>query len=307
MFPLGNSCLIEAISIIALSLFMVLCVKIIVKNFKVSTSIRRPDLAGIVEAQNVTKRFGTLYALSGLSLSVKPGEIYGLLGPNGSGKTTTIKIISGILQPDDGRVNVLGIDPASDPVGAKSKIGYVPENPLLYESLTPREFFEFVASVRKMSKTDAQERATKLVKAFDIDQYFDSPIATLSMGTKQKIAVISALIHEPPLLLMDEPLNGLDAKSSRILKELMAYHTEMGGSVLFSTHIMEVAENICTRIGIIYQGRIVAEGTMDELRSYAGGSGTTLEQVFLRLTNEESEIADTIRVLREAFSAARVK
>ncbi|MDG6933715.1 MAG: ABC transporter ATP-binding protein [Nitrososphaerota archaeon] len=261
----------------------------------------------MVEAQNVTKRFGTLYALSGLSLSVKPGEIYGLLGPNGSGKTTTIKIISGILQPDDGRVNVLGIDPASDPVGAKSKIGYVPENPLLYESLTPREFFEFVASVRKMSKTDAQERATKLVKAFDIDQYFDSPIATLSMGTKQKIAVISALIHEPPLLLMDEPLNGLDAKSSRILKELMAYHTEMGGSVLFSTHIMEVAENICTRIGIIYQGRIVAEGTMDELRSYAGGSGTTLEQVFLRLTNEESEIADTIRVLREAFSAARVK
>jgi ABC-2 type transport system ATP-binding protein len=260
-------------------------------------------LQGIIETKDLVKRYGRVYALVGLNLNVRPGEIYGLLGPNGSGKTTTIKIISAILQPDSGSVRVLGRDPTVDPVEVKSKIGYVPETPALYESLTPRDFFEFVSSVRKLDKQVAIERTSKLVQAFDISQYFDSPVATLSMGTKQKIAVIAALIHEPPLLLMDEPLNGLDAKSSRILKDLMVYHTERGGSVLFSTHIMEVAEHICNRIGIIYGGKIVAEGTMDELRGYTGGTGGTLEEVFLRLTHEEEEIQDTVKVLREAFTA----
>jgi ABC-2 type transport system ATP-binding protein len=264
-------------------------------------------LGSLIEAQNLVKRYGDLYALRGLSLRVMPGEIYGLLGPNGSGKSTTIRIICGITKLDDGYVRVLGKDPYLDSVEVKTRLGYVPETPSLYESLTPREFFEFVASVRRIDRVVAQERAHKLIEAFDIDQYFDSPIATFSMGTKQKIALIAALIHEPPILLLDEPLNGLDAKSSKILKELMSYHIQMGGCILFSTHIMEVAETICTRIGIIYQGKIVAEGTMEQLRNYVSGSGSTLEQIFLKLTNEDVEITDTLKELRGTFSAAQVE
>ncbi len=260
--------------------------------------------AQAVEAEGLVKRYETTYALSGLSFIVKPGEIYGLLGPNGSGKTTTIKIISALLQPTAGKIRVLGLDPGTDPVAVKAKIGYVPENPTLYDSLSPREFFEFVVSVRRLDDEAAGARVARLVDAFDMGEYYDSPISALSMGTKQKVTIIASLIHEPRLLLMDEPLNGLDAKSSRILKEIMLYHTERGGSVLFSTHIMEVAENVCHRIGIIYQGKIMAEGNMAELRDLAGRQGATLEEVFLKLTHEESEVRDTVRTLREAFGAA---
>jgi ABC-2 type transport system ATP-binding protein len=142
---------------------------------------------------------------------------------------------------------------------------------------------------------------TQLANAFDMAQYFDSPIATLSLGMKQKVALIAALIHQPPVLLLDEPLNGLDAKSSRIVKDLVSFHAQKGGAVLFSTHIMEVAEQICTRIGIIYQGEVIAEGTLDQLRGKTEGKDGTLEEVFLKLTHEEVEVADTTRMLREAF------
>jgi ABC-2 type transport system ATP-binding protein len=259
--------------------------------------------APLLEVTNLMKTFGSVKALDGLSMKVYPGETYGLLGPNGAGKSTTMKIVSGLLEPTSGTLSVLGYDPVRNPVEVKSRIGYVAENPVMYESLSPRDFFEFIASVRKMDQASTNKMVEQLVGAFDMAQYFDYPIATLSMGTKQKVAVIASLLHRPQLLLFDEPLNSLDARSSRILKDMISLHTQGGGGVLFSTHIMEVAERICTRIGIIYHGKILAEGTLEQLRRMAGGRNATLEEVFLRLTNEEAEVVDTVRTLREAFFA----
>jgi ABC-2 type transport system ATP-binding protein len=285
-------------------------------NLNVALDRQEVEKAGvvpIVEATGIVKNYGLVTALSGLNLKVEPGEIYGLLGPNGAGKSTMIKIITGLLEPTVGTLSVMGYDPLDHPVEVKSSIGYVSENPLLYESLSPRDFFEFVASVRKIDRTAANTRVAQLANAFGLVDYYDSPIATLSMGTKQKVAIIAALIHEPPLLLLDEPLNGLDAKTSRILKDILQLHTRQNrGAVLFSTHIMEVAETICDRIGIIYQGKIVAEGSLDELRRKVVSSGgetgstkTTLEEVFLKLTHEEEEITETVKALREALFVKR--
>jgi ABC-2 type transport system ATP-binding protein len=265
----------------------------------------------VMEVSGLVKTYGPTKALSGVDLRILPGEIYGLLGPNGAGKSTLIKIINGIVPATSGSVLVMGHDLLSDPIAVKSAIGYVPETSLLYDSLTPRDFFEFVASVRKVDSSKANERVTKLAEAFGLGKYYDSPIATLSMGTKQKVAIIASLLHEPPLLLLDEALNGLDARSGRILKDIISFHVQNGGAVLFSTHIMEVAEHLCTRIGIIHEGKLVAEGSLEELRRMAGrgsaltGPETTLEQVFLKLTHEEDEVEETVRTLREAFLVSR--
>jgi ABC-2 type transport system ATP-binding protein len=249
----------------------------------------------------LTKQFGNFQALSDVNLRVMPGEIYGLLGPNGAGKTTTIKTVLGLLEPTSGWIKVAGLNPVQNPVDVKSKIGYVAENPIVYDSLSPRDFLEFVASIRKTDEAATNALVAQLANAFDMANYFDSPIATLSLGMKQKVALIAAFIHQPPVLLLDEPLNGLDAKSSRIVKELVSIHAQKGGAVLFSTHIMEVAEQVCTRIGVIYQGKVVAEGTLDELRNKTQAGGGTLEEVFLKLTHEEAEVAETMRTLREAL------
>jgi ABC-2 type transport system ATP-binding protein len=246
--------------------------------------------APLIEASELTKQFGSVKALAGLSFRVMPGEIYGLLGPNGAGKTTAIKIITGLMEPTSGSVKVEGFDPIENSLEVKSRIGYVAEKPILYESLSSRDFLEFVASIRKLD----QNAANRMV-------YFDAPIATLSIGLKQKVALIASLVHQPPVLLLDEPLSGLDAKSSRIVKDLLSLHTQKGGAVLFSTHIMEVAEHLCTRIGIIYQGKIVAEGTLDQLKSKTGNKSETLESLFLKLTNEETEVADKTRLLGDVF------
>jgi len=255
----------------------------------------------LIEASELTKQFGSVQALTGLNFRVMPGEIYGLLGPNGAGKTTTIKVITGLVEPTSGGVKVGGFDPVENPIEVKSRIGYVAEKPILYESLSSRDFLEFVASIRKIDQNAANRVVTQLADAFDMAKYFDAPIATLSMGMKQKVALIASLIHQPPVLLLDEPLSGIDAKSSRIVKELLSLHTQKGGAVLFSTHIMEVAEHICTRIGIIYQGKVIVEGTLDQLKSKTGNKSETLEEVFLKLTNEETEVADKTRLLGEAF------
>jgi ABC-2 type transport system ATP-binding protein len=255
----------------------------------------------LIETSRLTKVFDSFQALTDLNLRVTKGEIYGLLGPNGAGKTTTIKTILGLLEPTSGWIKVAGLDPIKDSVEVKSKIGYVAENPIVYDSLSPRDFFEFVASIRRIDQGTTNEIVPHLAEAFEMSPYFDSPIATLSLGMKQKVALTASLIHQPPVLLLDEPLNGLDAKSSRIVKDLISFHAQKGGAVLFSTHIMEVAEQVCTRIGIIDQGKVIAEGTLDQLRGKTEGTGHTLEEVFLKLTHEESEIADTTRMLREAF------
>ena len=255
----------------------------------------------LVDASGVVKTYGTVTALSKLDLRVVAGEVYGLLGPNGAGKTTTLRILSGLETATSGSVRVLGLDPATQAVEVKRRTGYVAESAVLYESLTPREYFEFVASTRELDPS-VKERVSRLASVFGIGGNLDVPIGALSLGTKQKISVIAAFMHEPPLLLLDEPLNGLDAKSSRILKELIQLHVEKGGAVIFSTHVMEVAEGMCTKIGIIDGGRVVAEGTMEELRSLSGSEGRSLEDVFLKVTNEEGFVADAVAMLREGGS-----
>jgi ABC-2 type transport system ATP-binding protein len=255
----------------------------------------------LIEISGLSKQFGSVQALTGLDLRVMPGEIYGLLGPNGAGKTTTIRIVTGLAEPTSGWVKVVDFDPVKDSIEVKSRIGYVAENPILYESLSPRDFLEFVASMRKIDQASANRRIINLAAAFDMAQYFDSPIATLSMGMKQKVALIAALVHQPPVLLLDEPLNGLDARSSRIVKDLVSLHAKKGGAVLFSTHTMEVAEHICTRIGIIHKGKVIADGTMDQLRTKTGGKKETLEEVLLELTNEEAQVAESTKMLEEAI------
>ena len=255
----------------------------------------------LIEANELTKKFGSVNALAGLCFKVMPGEIYGLLGPNGAGKTTTIKVITGLMESTSGSVTVEGFDPIKQPIEVKSRIGYVAEKPILYDSLSSRDFLEFVASIRKIEENAASRIVTQLAEAFGMEKYFDAPIATLSMGMKQKVALIASLVHQPPVLLLDEPLSGLDAKSSRIVKDLLWLHTKKGGAVLFCTHIMEVAEHLCTRIGIIYQGKIVAEGTLDQLKIKTGSKNETLEDLFLKLTNEENEVADKTRILGDVF------
>jgi len=254
----------------------------------------------MVRVENLTKSYGDVRALNGVSFVVKRGEIYGLLGPNGAGKTTTIKIIVGLLKPDSGNVSVLEHSPVDEPVEVKRLVGYVPEEVYLYDSLTVREFFEFVASVRGQTG-DVLGLVETLVKSFEIEDYYDYPIAALSQGTKQKVAIIAALMHRPPILVLDEPIKGLDARSARIFKEIMQLHIQNGGAIIFSTHIMDLAENICTRIGIIHKGRILAEGTMQDLKKMVDESAGTLEEVFLELTREKEEIAHIVEELKRGL------
>jgi ABC-2 type transport system ATP-binding protein len=246
--------------------------------------------------EGLVVKYGSFVAVDNLSFIVKAGEIYGLLGPNGAGKTSTLKTIIGLLQPASGRIEVFG-KPVSDEVAVKSMIGYVPEEVILMDSLTPREFFEFVASIRRLDATTANARLEKLVSAFQLREYFDTPIAALSKGNRQKVAIIAALLHEPPLLILDEPLIGLDAFSSKILKELMVLHAKKGCAVVFSTHIMEVAERLCTRVGIIHRGRMVGEGTVDGLRKLVKSAEGSLEEIFLKVTEQEAGVQEIVKAL----------
>jgi len=254
------------------------------------------DYAVIVE--NLVVNYGSLVAVDGLSFKVKRGEIYGLLGPNGAGKSSTLKVLAGILEPNYGKVEIFGKS-ISEEIEVKRLTGYVPEETILLDSLTPREFFEFVASIRGLDEK-VNSRLSKIVAAFRLNEYFDTPIATLSMGTKRKVAVIAAFLHEPPLLILDEPLIGLDAFSSRILKELIANHVRKGGAVIFSTHIMEIAEKVCHRVGIINRGKLVSEGSVDELRNLIKSAEGSLEDIFLKVTEQEEGIREIIRALEES-------
>jgi ABC-2 type transport system ATP-binding protein len=251
-----------------------------------------------VRVDGLVVSYGTFVAVDGLSFNVKNNEVYGLLGPNGAGKTTTLKVLVGVLEPRDGKV-VIYDTPISNEIAAKSQIGYVPEEVVLFDSLTPREFLEFTASLRRLEAAAANSRLEKLTSAFEITKYFDTPIAALSMGNKQKVALVAALLHEPRLLILDEPLIGLDARSSKILKELLILHAKKGGAVIFSTHIMEVAEKLCTRVGIINKGKLVGEGTVDELRKLVKGADGSLEDIFLRVTEQETGIQELIQTLEE--------
>ena len=253
----------------------------------------------MIEVENLIKNFGSTKAVRGITFTVNDGEIYGLLGPNGSGKSTTMKILSGIMKPTSGRVVVNGIDVSRDALGVRRIVGYVPETPVLYESLTPVEFFNFVGSVRRVPKEDLQERVETFVRAFGIENYLGEMIGSLSFGTKQKVSLISAMLHDPKVLILDEAMNGLDPKSARILRELLLQFREEGRSIVFSTHVLALAETICDRVGVIYNGEIIAEGTVEQLKEFAHEE--SLEDVFLKLTESQDEVAGIVRALKEAL------
>lgn len=254
-----------------------------------------------IVAKELVRHFGKTVAVDKLSFEVRAGEIYGLLGPNGAGKTTTVKMVGGLLPPTEGLVEVFGFDPMTKPIEVKQRLGLVPEEHILYESLTPREFFDFVASVRQLDQSAVETRLTSLVDAFEFTQYYDRPIAALSHGNRQKASILAALIHDPPLLVLDEPFGGLDARTVRVFKDILNIHLENGGGILFSSHILEVAESLCNRIGIIDDGVMVAEGTVDELRDMVKSHGT-LEEVFLRAVQQDAEVAQTVQALRKALA-----
>lgn len=230
---------------------------------------------------SLRKAFGRP-AVDGLDLTVRRGEFYALLGPNGAGKTTTLRLVTGLLAPDAGTVEVLGIDLAGAPAAAKAKMAYLPDEPMLYGKLKPFEYLEFVAGLWGVDAAQAEARARELLDWLDLSPHAHELAEGFSRGMKQKLALAGALVHDPELLILDEPLTGLDAAAARQVKDLLLAHVAQGGTVILTTHILEVAERLAQRIGIIRQGRLIAEGTLDELR--ARTPGASLEEVFLQLT-----------------------
>jgi ABC-2 type transport system ATP-binding protein len=236
-----------------------------------------------LQLRSLRKAFGRP-AVDGIDLSVRRGELYALLGPNGAGKTTTLRMVTGLLAPDEGRIEVLGIDLASNPGAAKQKMAYLPDDPLLYGKLKPTEYLEFVAGLWGIAAEEAGLRARRLLDWLDLAKHAHELTEGFSRGMKQKLALAGALIHEPELLILDEPLTGLDAAAARQVKDLLLSHVAQGGTVILTTHILDVAERLAQRIGIIRQGRLIAEGTLAELRERTMKG--SLEDVFLQLTEQ---------------------
>ncbi|MBV9332146.1 MAG: ABC transporter ATP-binding protein [Alphaproteobacteria bacterium] len=232
----------------------------------------------------VTKSFDRI-AVDGLDLSIAAGEFYALLGPNGAGKTTTLRMVAGLLRPDAGSISIFGTDALSDPIAAKRLIAWVPDVPLIYDKLTPAEYLEFVAGLWSVEPARAEAEAERLFRLLDLSEHRDQRCEALSHGTRQKVVLAGALIHGPRLLILDEPLTGLDAATARQVKDLLHARVREGASVIMSTHILDVAERTASRIGIIQSGRIRAEGTFEELQAQAGLGDSTLEDVFLELTS----------------------
>ena len=230
---------------------------------------------------HLTKTFGDKTAGDDLSLHIAPGEIYGFIGHNGAGKTTTIKACCGILRPDSGSIKIAGKDTAREPIACKQSLAYIPDNPDLYEFLSGIRYLNFVADIFGVSQADRQERIRHYADLFDLTADLAQPISSYSHGMKQKLAIISALIHEPKLIIMDEPFVGLDPAASHLLKELMREHCRKGGAIFFSTHVLEVAEKLCDKVAIIRKGKLIASGTMEEVKGKQ-----SLEDVFLDLEAE---------------------
>ncbi|WP_422958742.1 ABC transporter ATP-binding protein [Undibacterium sp. Xuan67W] len=236
-----------------------------------------------LELSGLSKQFGRP-AVDQLNLQVRRGELYALLGPNGAGKTTTLRMVAGLLAPDSGSVRILGTDLAREPHLAKQKLAYLPDDPMLYNKLKPFEYLEFVAGLWGIPAQTAQTKAQELLDWLDLSKHADELTEGFSRGMKQKLALAGALIHSPELIILDEPLTGLDAAAARQVKDLLLRHVQAGGTVILTTHILDVAERLAERIGIIQNGKLIAEGTLDELRSQTSQGATTLEEVFLQLT-----------------------
>lgn len=246
----------------------------------------QPDLA--LESIGLTKSFDKP-AVAGLDLSVPKGTFYALLGPNGAGKTTFLRMVAGLLKPDAGSVFVLGTDIAADPVGAKRKMAWISDEPMVYDRLTAREYLQFVAGLWQVPAKKAEERAEALLDWLDLTPHANARCGGFSKGMLQKVTLAGALIHEPELLILDEPLTGLDAGAARQVKTVLTDMVRNGTTIVMTTHILEVAERMAERIGVIAHGRLIAEGSLDELRGRMGGAGdkTTLEDVFLELVADD--------------------
>jgi ABC-2 type transport system ATP-binding protein len=223
-------------------------------------------------------------AVDGLDLTIRPGELYAILGPNGAGKTTTLRMVAGLLKPTSGRISVFGVDAVANPRAAKQMIAWLPDEPLLYDKLTPLEYLEFVSALWGVPGDVAARRAEDLLKWLDLWNQRGDRCETFSRGMKQKAVLAGALIHEPKLLMLDEQLTGLDAAASRLVKDLIRERVAAGAAVILTTHILEVAERMADRIGIIKDGKLLTEGSLNELQGFAGAQGQSLEDVFLSLT-----------------------
>ena len=250
-----------------------------------------------LEIYGLVKRFERP-AVDGLDLSVRAGEFYALVGPNGAGKTTTLRMIAGLLRPDAGTIRVGGIDALADPIAAKRIVAWISDEPMIYDKLTPREYLEFVAGLWGVEPTLAAARAEALLGWLGLAPHGDERCESFSKGMRQKVALAGALIHEPRVIILDEPLTGLDAGSARQVKTVLRERTRAGGTVIMTTHILEVAERMADRIGIVAHGKLIAEGTLEELRHQAGTgasegarAGGSLEDTFLALVAEQAQAA----------------
>lgn len=239
----------------------------------------------MLKIKNLSKTYSksSVKAVDSINLEVEGGQIFGFLGPNGAGKTTTIKMITGILSYNEGEINICSYDLKKEPIEAKRQIGYVSDNHVVYDKLTGREYVNFMADVYGVSKEDRKRVIDELLEIFKLTDAFNSQISTYSHGMKQKISIIGALVHEPKIWILDEPMTGLDPESAHQLKVLMRKHTEKGNVVFFSTHVLEVAEKLCDKIAIISAGKLIAVGSIEEIMQKS--TDTSLEEVFLSLTN----------------------
>jgi ABC-2 type transport system ATP-binding protein len=242
----------------------------------------------MIELIHLVKKFGDLVAVNDLSLTVSRGEFFAVLGPNAAGKTTTIKILAGLIKPTAGTARLAGYDVQTHPLEARRRLAYVPDFPFLYEKLTPWEFFRFTGQLFHMDEGRMQSAGRELVERFNLGPYVNKPIEGLSHGTRQRVAILSALLHDPEVFVIDEPMVGLDPRHARVVKDVLRERSLAGMTVFMSTHELSVAEEMADRIGIIHQGRLIAVGTREELRRQSGASGP-LEQTFLALTAQEAD------------------
>ncbi len=238
----------------------------------------------MIAVQNLVKKYGSFTAVDGIDLDVQPGEIHGFLGPNGAGKTTTMRMIAGLLKPTSGRILVNNHDLAKEPEAAKASLGFIPDRPFIYEKLTAGEFLRFHAGLFGMSGNGTAQRVTEMLDLFELGKWEHQLVESFSHGMKQRLVMSAAFLHRPRAVVVDEPMVGLDPRGARLIKDVFHRMSERGVAILMSTHTLEVAEEMCDRISIILKGRIIARGTVDELRVMAGGVDEELTQVFLRLT-----------------------
>jgi ABC-2 type transport system ATP-binding protein len=240
----------------------------------------------MIELINLTKKFGDLVAVNDISLTIPRGEFFAVLGPNAAGKTTTIRILAGLLKPTSGSARVAGFDVQTQSMEARRRIAYVPDFPFLYDKLTPWEFFRFTGQLFRMNESEIQKECRELVPRFNLDEFINKPVEGLSHGTRQRVAIVSALMHHPEVMVIDEPMVGLDPQHARVVKDVLKERSESGTTIFLSTHQLSVAEEMADRIGIIHQGKLIAVGTREELRQRSGVDGA-LEKTFLNLTAEE--------------------